>query len=72
MKLKPVMPRDMKVLAIWTVAVRAQGETTIHVPKSDFKPGLRNVTSEQGISVSKPQNDMKTDMADMVKNPKKI
>ena len=36
MKLKPVT-RDMKVLVIWIVAVRAQGETTIHVPRSNFK-----------------------------------
>ena len=37
MKLKPVTRRFSKILAIWIVAVRAQGETTIHVPRSDFK-----------------------------------
>ena len=37
MKLKPGTPRLSKILAIWIVTVRAQGETTIHVPRSDFK-----------------------------------
>ena len=37
MKLKPATPRLSKVLAIWIVPVRAQGETTIHVPRSNFK-----------------------------------
>ena len=37
MKLKPVTTRFSKIVAIWIEAVRAQGETTIHVPRSNFK-----------------------------------
>ena len=37
MKLKPGTPRFSKISVIWIVTVRAQGETTIHVPRSNFK-----------------------------------